>query len=77
MIVGRVQGPEGSDRRGNRLSEGHRIGSRYGAAELSTVDEGEDILGEFIVVCRMDNATRRSVDGEEGSPVSCQESITA
>ena len=77
MIVGRVQGPEGSDRRGNRLSKGHRIGSRYGAAELSTVDEGKDILGEFLVVCRMDDATRRSVDGEEGSPVSCQEGIAA
>ena len=77
VVIRGVQGAKGSDRGGDGRSEGHRVGSRHGAAELTPVHEGKDILRQFLVVCCMDDSTRRSVNGEKGSPVSCEKGIAA
>jgi len=77
MVVRGMESSEGGYGRGDGLSEGHRVSTGHGSAELSAMDEGEDVEGEFLVVSRVGDTAGRSVDFEEGSPVARQEGIAA
>jgi len=75
MVVRRVEGSEGGDSGGDGRGEGHRVRSSDGTAELSAVDKFKDIQREFFVICCVSNSARGLVNLEEGSPVSCKESV--
>jgi hypothetical protein len=77
MVIRGVEGSEGGDGRGDGLGEGHRVSAGHGSAELSTMDEGENVEGEFLVVSRVGDTAGRCVDCEEGGPVARQEGIAA
>lgn len=55
MVVRRVEGAKGGHRRGHRFSEGKSIRSGHGSAELASVNQGDDILRESIVVRGMED----------------------
>jgi len=75
MVVSRVEGSEGGDSGGHGRGEGHCVRSSDSAAELSAVDKFENVEREFLVICCVSNSARGLVDLEEGSPVSCEESV--
>jgi hypothetical protein len=43
MVISRVEGSEGGDSGGDGRSEGHRVRSSDGAAELAAVDKFKNI----------------------------------
>ena len=46
------------------------VSPSHGSAEFSSMDEGEDIFRESIIVSCMKDATRGPMNGEKGPPVS-------
>ena len=77
MVIRGVEGSECGDGRGDGLGKGHRVGAGHGSTELSAMDEGEDVKGEFLVVSRVGDTAGRCVDCEEGSPVARQEGVAS
>ena len=70
VVVRGVERAQGRNRRCNRLGKSQGVSPSHGSAELSSMDEGEDILRESIIVSCMKDATRGPMNGEKGLPVS-------
>ena len=70
VVVRGVERAQGRNRRCDRLGKSQGVGPSHGSAELSSMDKGEDILRESIIVSCMKNATRGPMNGEKGPPVS-------
>jgi hypothetical protein len=77
MVIRGMEGSECGDGRGDGLGKGHRVGAGHGSTELTAMDEGEDVKGEFLVVSRVGDTAGRCVDCEEGSPVARQEGVAS
>ena len=70
VVVRGVKRAQGRNCRCDRLGKSEGVSPSHGSAEFSSMDKGEDILRESIIVSCMKDATCGPMNGEKGRPVS-------